>query len=159
MDYPMNIKERLMKHVKVNPETNCWEWQGYKYKGGYGLMRTGGAEAPRESSHRVSYKIYRGEIPNGLFVLHLCNNPACVNPEHLEIGDQRQNLAYMLKCGRKAWIGSRHPKAKLTEDDVRAIRHTHKSSGLSHPALAKMYNVSRPQITLILNRKVWRHVD
>ena len=80
------LEERfLAKFVFVG---ECWEWIGCVGKNGYGQMRLNGK---KESAHRVSYKLFHGEIPNGLMIDHICNNPKCVNPNHLRLCDATQN--------------------------------------------------------------------
>lgn len=132
------------------PETGCWEWRGNRNALGYGMVRF---MYGRRRAHRVAYEIYKG-APGELMVCHACDNPPCCNPEHLFLGDQKANMEDMSRkargaCGQKAW------KAKLTDDDVRAIR----SSPARGCDLAAHYGVSRPAITRIRKRVVWKHVE
>ena len=83
-------KERFLKKIKVGlREDDCWEWLAYKNKGGYGVFGT--EKRKIELAHRVAYKIFIGEIPDGLYVLHKCDNPGCQSPKHLWVGTQKDN--------------------------------------------------------------------
>lgn len=89
---------RFWKSVKIR-KNQCWEWTGNKDDKGYGTISTGYKKSPAKA-HRISWEIHFGEIPKGLFVLHACDNPSCVNPKHLMIGSQQANAIDMSKKGR-----------------------------------------------------------
>lgn len=82
-------------------ETGCWVWLGYSDKNGYGKITLGG-RGPYVRAHRYSYELHKGTIPEGKIVRHLCNNPSCVNPDHLKIGDHYDNAADRETSGRTA---------------------------------------------------------
>lgn len=88
----------------------CWVWTGSKDIDGYGSLRDG---HKIKRAHRVSWEIHNGPIPEGLAVLHKCNNPSCVNPEHLKLGDHTENMQDRKRNGR-AWHSEKW-KAKLSE--------------------------------------------
>src|SRR5436190_23826490 len=111
------IEVRLQEGIKKS-ETGCWEWQGAtrtKIKN----MPYGGIKIFQKTHlvHRVSYEHYIGPIPEGMQVLHKCDNPKCINPEHLFIGTNLDNVADKLKKGRQA-VGGKCATSKLTSNDV-----------------------------------------
>jgi len=136
-------------------KSSCWIWKGATDCDGYGVFGGGGYFSRK--AHRASYQINIGDIsPTTLQVLHECDNPSCVNPVHLFLGTQQNNIQDMVQKGR-----NRHPRgeesgaAKLTEKQVKEIR---KSYG-SPTYLANKYKVSVTHIHRIRSRKVWKHVS
>jgi len=101
----------------------------------------------------MSYEIHVGKIPKGKYVLHHCDKPLCVNPTHLFIGNQLDNVADMMGKGRNI-KGEKCPWSKVTEDDVRAIR----ISGEDQDTLATRYGLCQQSISLIVRRINWKHV-
>jgi hypothetical protein len=92
-----SIRERLLRRISIHPLTGCWEWQaGRKNKEGYGDFSIDGAS---KSAHRVSYKEFKGD-PVGFVVCHSCDNPPCINPDHLFLGSPKDNVADMMRKGR-----------------------------------------------------------
>lgn len=146
---PEPVEIRLWRKVRKTPE--CWNWEGYRQPDGYGMIRNG---KNMQLTHRVSFEISNGEIPKGLYVLHHCDNPACVNPKHLFLGTQQDNVDDCRKKGRLA-VGERRAKGKLTAANVKEIR----SSTASQRILAKQYGVHNSIISLVVNRKSWKHVQ
>lgn len=88
-----------MRRVYINPETKCWEWTAGR-KGRYGLFSIDGHP---HRTHRVSYETFKGPIPEGLMVCHACDNTLCVNPSHLWLGTQLDNMQDMISKGRASW--------------------------------------------------------
>lgn len=126
---------------------NCWEWTAFRLSNGYGLLHTGLA-------HRFSWKIANGEIPKGLFVLHKCDNRSCVNPAHLFLGTQLDNMRDMHSKGRAAIIkGEQRTNHKLTSVQANEIRERYKQGGLTTRSLALEYNVSSATIWRVVNGK------
>ncbi len=162
------MKPELFKH---HPEwcgyqTECWIWEGNTNPNGYGLM-TGYHKV--RLAHRLSWiKHHKRDIPDGMGVLHHCDVPPCVRPDHLFLGTQRDNVRDMIEKGRAyqghhPWSykpkptirGTRHPKAVLNEDSVREIRARYRSGGVSERGLAAEYGVGRQTITRVLKRTSW----
>lgn len=143
----------------------CWEWTG-SGASGYGQLRYQGKLL---KASRVSYELAYGPFDQALDVCHSCDNPPCVRPDHLFLGDARANARDMVEKGRNVWFpppqpthaqrarGERHGEARLTEDDVMAIRLRH-ADGESQYALAYAFGVTRPNIGFIVRRKTWAHV-
>lgn len=152
--------ERFFEKVRVTP--GCWIWEGAaKSSEGYGsfftrkLMRA-------TSAHRWSYEHYIGEIPEGLFVCHRCDNPGCVNPDHFFIGTAKDNNDDKMRKGRFVRLtGPTHGSSKVTEDIVRAMRAEWVPGDprFSTVALAKKYGIGKSQAYNIVSRKQWRETE
>lgn len=144
------------KVAKAAPD-ECWLWTGTTPAFGHGQFVLNGR---RIYSHRHSWELVNGPLAEGddVCVLHKCDVPACVNPDHLFVGSRKENLADMRRKGRGArpprLVGSRHHSAKLTEDDVRAIR----ASSEPPLTLAKHYGINHVSLYRILNRRSWTHI-
>lgn len=93
----LTVREQLEKYSVPDPNSGCWLWIRYQNKDGYGKLNVGNKV---RFSHRVSYEIYKGSIPKGMNVCHKCDTPACINPDHLWLGTQRENIIDMFKKGR-----------------------------------------------------------
>ena len=149
--------QRFIDNVKIN-KNGCWEWQGYKNKAGYGVL--GNGKNKTELAHRYFYKHYIGdEIPQGLQVLHKCDNPACIYPKHLFLGTDKDNVKDKISKNRQACVkGNKNPKSKLTEKDVLDIRASYIPMKVSFAALGRKYNVTPENISSIIHRETWKHV-
>jgi len=144
-------RERITNKVQICAETGCWNWKGAKQVRGYGELIIAGK---KYAAHRLAYALFHGQWPGRLYVCHSCDNVSCVNPEHLFLGTQKDNLQDMAAKGRST-RGERNAQAKLTADDVKAIR----ASGYTQQKLADQYGVSRRAIQLIIQKKRWTHVN
>lgn len=140
-------KERLFKSTKPNPATGCVEWTGCVGPNGYGAIHW---NASVMLVHRVAWTIERGVIPNGLYVLHRCDNKICVNADHLFLGTHRDNIEDCFKKGRFC-RGERHSHAKLKESQVLEIAH----SKDNYANLAKRFGVSEWSIKEIKFGRNW----
>lgn len=142
-------------NLKVTPDTNtgCHIWHGAICSStGYGRFGVAGINC---RAHRVAWELANGPIPNGLCVLHHCDNRKCVNPSHLFIGTKKDNVRDMWAKGRQNIVrGEIHPKAKLRSSDIPYIR----SSTLSNSALARHYGVTHKAIAFIRERVNWKHI-
>jgi len=149
----MSLKERFEKKVLKKEENECWEWQGAIGSSGYGVID----EIPGKQigSHRASWLIYRGQIPEGIHVLHTCDNRKCVNPNHLFLGTLLDNTQDCNLKGRQA-KGEKNGKSKLTEADVRQILLLDKS--FTNTCIARRFNVGADVISRIRSRKAWKHI-
>lgn len=105
-------------------------------------------------AHRVSYEIFIGPIPDGMVVMHTCDTPSCVNPHHLTVGSDLENIHDKVKKGRQGGGGA----PKLTPDDVREIRRIAASREMSQPELARRYGVTLNSIENVVARITWRNV-
>lgn len=143
-----SLKEEFWKRVDKGDE--CWIWNGAKDKDGYGRLTHLGKSY---RANRVSLMLAGREVPEGFYACHTCDNPACVNPEHLYGGTPKQNSKDASDRGR-ACRGEKVHFAKLTENDVVNIRKD--SRPLSE--IAEQYGVSKSSIRLIMKRKTWRHI-
>ena len=158
----LNIEERFFTKTKMATEvrpgmdTPCLEWQAFRNKG-YGVFRVSSSRV--DLAHRVAWEIAHGCVPGGMGVLHRCDNPACVNADHLFLGTQRDNVADMLAKGRRGiFVGSANGRAKLTELDVRRVWNLHRS-GWTGKRIASELGVGQSRISGILTRKNWAHVN
>lgn len=138
-------------------DDKCWEWQAGKIYGGYGIKAWPGGE---QLAHRVSWIVNNGEIPDGLWVLHSCDNPSCVNPKHLFLGTPKDNTNDMKAKGRGSHRppkGDKHPNHKITDRQVNDIIKRYQSNEATQAQLAKEYNVSKSCMTNIVNGKTRKH--
>ena len=140
--------------AKVQKTDGCWLWTGSKTQAinGYGDFYVRGENY---RAHRVSYLMESGPIPDGMCVCHRCDNPPCVRPSHLFLGTKGDNNRDMVSKGRSVNpLGERHGCAKLTEQQVLAIR----ADARSEHAIARAYLISPANVQRIKVRKLWRHI-
>jgi len=156
---PKPLSERFWPKVdmSIGPDA-CWPWLGTKLPSGYGTVGLGGRHLGKGYAHRVAWELAnRRPVPPGLYVLHRCDNPSCVNPGHLFAGTAKQNVDDMCAKGR-APIGSTKAQAKLTESDVVEICHLRKG-GARLKELSAAFGVCESIVSEIANRKRWTHVN
>lgn len=174
--------DRFWAKVEKRATDQCWPWKGYLDRYGYGPFKS----PIRETAHRFSYRLHKGEIPESLIVRHSCDNPRCVNPAHLLIGTFADNSRDMVERNRSAKgdrhaarlypervirgdrhpmhlnpllavHGSKHPSAKLTERDIPFIRHWLKLGHcLEH--IAQVFGVYDTTILKIRKGKTWKQI-
>jgi hypothetical protein len=145
----------IIEHRFVQPEPNsgCWLWGGCRMRNGYGLIGYGGRNY---LAHRLSWLFANGTLPDDLLVMHKCNNRACVNPDHLELGTHKDNAEYMVKCLRGSQ-GEKSHSARFTVKDVIAIRQRH-AGGTSCYRMAREFGCEDETIRKIVLKRTWRHV-
>ena len=158
----MNAIDRFMDKVAV-ADNGCWEWQGYKSRQ-YGAFYIHGKDT---RAHRWSYQHHVGEIPDRMCVCHKCDNPICVNPDHLFLGTQRDNMNDMVAKGRQG-KGEKNRHNKLSERDAvlaKLLLKRHPPSRVSSQAgygvcrfLARWFGVTNTAISKINVGKRWRHI-
>jgi hypothetical protein len=153
---------RFVTKFRVDEATNCWAWTGAlsgHVPTQYGKLHIVKPNGKRTTAfaHRLAFEIFVGPIPDGLWVLHRCDNRICVNPRHLFLGTAADNSRDMVSKGRSAKGSASN--AKLTEDDVRDIRLRYQLGTITQGALAREYGVSIVAINMACNRHTWKHVD
>lgn len=168
-------------------DSGCWEWAMSRFRSGYGQLHIKEGGKNRSClAHRIAYETMKGPIPEGLFVMHGCDNPCCVNPDHLSIGTATENMRDMVRRGRAPFgdkngarkypekmqrgdahytrrqpesvrRGSQHHNVKLNEDTVREIKRR-LLSGEKQAAIASDYGVVREAVSSIKQGRTWAHV-
>jgi HNH endonuclease len=155
-----SYEESFKSKVAISP-TGCWIWMASLRPTGYGQFRYKGTT---ELAHRVAWLLFKGEIPKNrtayktMNVLHRCDTPRCVNPDHLFLGDQGDNISDAVSKGRwgkRGCQGESHGRARLTEEIVREILKSQDSA----PILAARYRTSKGTIQHIRKRRTWRHLE
>src|SRR5436190_17812213 len=144
------VAERFSSNIKYSSD-ECWLWTGTLDRNGYGRF---GIDGRQPAAHRVSWRLHRGEIPVGLYVCHHCDVPGCVNPEHLFLGTQTDNMRDRTRKGRTA-RGERQGHSKLRTDDVLEIR---RLTGSSQREIARRFGISQSMVSDIVSRRKWCHV-
>lgn len=143
-------KNHITTNVSVDGQTGCWIWKKTTRKDGYGITWYNGTT---DYIHRVSYKIFKGDFDSNFVVRHTCDNPSCVNPNHLLLGSDQDNSTDMVNRNRSI-KGSQVHNAKLTEELIPIIRSSNKSSR----KLGVEFGVSKSIILAVKNNRTWKHV-
>lgn len=163
MSTPLNTAKEFWE--RVDQSGDCWTWQGCKTHNGYGFFKFQGKQW---RTHRLAYLFTRGSIPDGLQVNHHCDNPACVKPGHLYVGDQKQNRQDAILRGRTAKgerngmythpesrsTGERNGNHKLTDKQWAEIRWRYAQGNTSLGRLAREYGVSKPTVSYQVKRGI-----
>lgn len=168
MTIPLDFSERY-KVEDRGYETPCWIWQGAKWKNGYGVIHVLGTSkadgtSRNEGAHRYAYQLRYGPIPRGQRVLHKCDQPDCVNWNHLYAGTQKQNIKDAIDRGRfnpgfregvSHNVGESNPQVKLNPAKVAEIREM-RARGVPERTVAKRYDISRSQVGRIYRGERWK---
>ena len=156
-----NLKLRASLHDRFydkfipEPNSGCWLWIGGIKEYGYGIIGLGRREEGTDKAHRVSWRIHHGEIPEGMNVLHKCDVPACVNPNHLFLGSLSDNMRDCVNKGRNFTPDNRGEKSSsaiLTYNNVADIRKREKRAR----DYASQYSVKKRTIYAIWRRDLWK---
>ena len=144
--------ERFNARVDKRSPDECWPWLGTRDDKGYGRIGAG-THSKYRLAHRVAYEMTYGTIPDGAHVCHHCDHPWCVNPRHMFLGSNDDNIADKVRKGRArgAKRGAEHHNAKLTAEQVRAIRHDQRTQ----VAIAADYGIGQHTVSAIKRRKTW----
>jgi HNH endonuclease len=154
------LHDRLIAKIRVDSEMGCWVFTGFCLKNGYGRIKGSGQQVIL--AHRASWEVFRGTIPDGLLVLHHCDNRPCVNPDHLFLGTVWDNTHDMLAKGRDrhpkeqpSKQGELHHNARLTEAQVLEIRQRKKEP---RRVLAEEFGLNRRYVSTLIRGQSWRHL-
>lgn len=154
---PRDLGERFWEKVARRGPDECWEWQAFRNKKGYGKMLIGSradGTNRKEYTHRIAWLLTHGKMPSDC-VLHRCDNPPCCNPNHLFEGSRMDNSHDALAKGRLR-VGERHQNAKLTVSAVREARADYARGGVTIRALAARYGVTEMTIHHALRGHTWK---
>lgn len=152
---------KVDKTPGLGPDGDCWEWRAYVHPTGYGQVGMSSQRGDTMHTHRASWILAHGDIPEGLLVLHKCDNRLCVNPDHLWLGTHKDNTQDMLTKGRRRPAeacarGEAVTISKLTEDLVRQMR---AEVGMTCKQLSEKYGVSPATCNRVILRQTWAHVE
>lgn len=152
----LSLFERLTEKITKQPD-GCWEWDGCRNAKGYGVISIVDASV---GTHKVAYELAYGKVPDGLCVLHRCDNPACVRPSHLFLGTKGDNNSDRASKGRNDdRRGANNTGAKLDEEKVKAIREMLKQGGRSQKSIGEAFGVCQAVVSSIQLGKSWTHVQ
>lgn len=155
------VEERFWS--KVSKGDGCWAWTGSvdtANGNGSGRVHVPGNEVPQVAS-RVSWQLHYGDIPDGLWVLHKCDNMNCVRPDHLFLGTHRDNMLDMVRKGRHRRVGLKgmdHPMRKLSDGDVLAVRAMYNTGRFLPCVIGELFSVTPECVSRIIRRQTWRHI-
>lgn len=155
-----SLRIRFFSRLGSKNQSGCIEWQSTTDRYGYGFitfMPEGAAGGITLKAHRIAWEYANGSIPEGMHVLHKCDNPKCCNPDHLFLGTQLDNNRDMKEKNRNT-RGNMRKDAKLNPDDVRRIR-SMQESGIQQSRIAEHFGVSRSTVCQIVKRDRWAHVE
>ena len=151
-----NNIERFITNVNIGDK--CWEWNGHRDKDGYGRFHIYYTKTKKQTNigaHKVSYELFYGKlVPGGMCVCHTCDNPTCVNPNHLWLGTNQDNMDDKINKGRQIH-GENHHRAKLNWEKVKEIRVLYNNGENSREQLSKLFEMDKSTISDICNNIIW----
>lgn len=153
-----DMEERFWLKVDKRGANDCWEWQAGKDWDGYGIFSIHG-KSPK--AHRIAWELSNGcTIPEGLVMMHTCDNPSCCNPAHLALGTNADNIHDAQEKGRlRGPRGEKQWHSKLTVENVREIRRLYATGEYTHETLATMFDVGRRAIGRVISGVNWGWLD
>jgi hypothetical protein len=160
-EYVNRLKERLMKNHKKDGD--CWIWTGRIHAGGYGFLsyrsKENKSKKTASNAHRVAYKVWKGDVPKELYVLHKCDNRKCINPDHLWLGTHIDNMKDMISKNRQdKRPGEKHHVSIFLNENIYEIRRLWDEGLETQAGLARKYGASLTCIHNIVRRKTWKHL-
>lgn len=156
--YKKDMQSYFRERVSIS-DSGCWNWTLHCNEDGYGVV--GLRKYRNQRAHRVSYEVFKGPIPDGLVVMHSCDNPRCCNPEHLSVGTHLDNHTDSRNKNRASafWYrGAINPKSVLTDFDVRRIREM-RASGRRYKEISAEIGCGKTLAVLVATGKRWSHVS
>lgn len=155
--YRHTLEAKLDARI-IRQENGCWEVQGYPNRSGHVQISSGSRWTQpyvRAKAHQIAWERANGRpVPDGMVIMHTCDNPCCANPDHLQLGTQRDNILDSIRKGRYNAFGIQ----KLNAEQVREIR-WRAAAGETQKSIAKSFNIARNTVSGIVNRKTWDHLD
>lgn len=149
-----STKDFICSRIEYDTNGGCWLWSGAMHNTGYGYLYDDNRKTI--TAHRASYKIFKGPITKGMHVLHSCDIRCCVNPNHLRLGTDQDNVNDMMLRNRVC-RGASHPKAKLNDEKILKIIDLFNTTEMSQTEIAQKFNVSRSLIQGIYEGKKWKN--
>jgi hypothetical protein len=153
-----DVKRRFWSKVAKGKDDECWLWQG----GDNGLYGTVQIYGRPYYAHRVSYELCKGPIEENMVVMHTCDTYRCVNPNHLRVGKQLENMQDKMTKGRhrfvvRSMIGEKNPAASISVETAKEIREAY-GDGMTYRKLARKYNLSSSQVFRIVKGESWKQL-
>jgi len=169
-DARLTLKELVARNTLVLSDEKCWLWQGAKLKTGYGVVQH---QRKQYKAHRAAFSIHKGQIPDGMFVCHHCDNPSCVNPSHLFLGTPQDNMtdkvikdrqsrgeSHAMSFAKSAKYlsaivrGEKHGQSKLTDEQRNCIVKLLNDGKITQSKIANMFGITQSNVSVIGRR--WR---
>lgn len=148
-----DFKEHFEKYIFYGLD-GCWYWIGTGQNEGYGVVYK---DQKPKLAHRMSFELYKHAIPSGMIVMHSCDNRKCVNPDHLSLGTNKDNMQDMIKKGRKVIGKRRQPDRRITEDDAREIKRMY-AEGVPPKEISRIKNMIHSTVESICYNVSWKHI-